>query len=103
MNFLKWFIENGSINQSMPELSSEELPTGKTTTVDPYSSKEHYPPTKKPTGNILVIKPNKTRSYWVVEKNDFIEKKLETLKIKNIKDLEKYISKHQDYSIEYID
>lgn len=103
MNFLKWFIENGSINQSMPELSSEELPNGKTTTVDPYSSKEHYPPTKKPTGNILVIRPNKVRNYWVIEKNDFIEKKLETLKVKNIKDLEDYIGKYQSCSVEYID
>lgn len=37
MNFLQWFKENGSINQSMPELENDEVPNAKSITSDPYS------------------------------------------------------------------
>jgi hypothetical protein len=37
MNFLQWLKENGSINQSMPELENDEIPNGKLVTTEPYS------------------------------------------------------------------
>jgi hypothetical protein len=37
MNFLQWFKENGSINQSMPELENDEIPNGKLVSAEPYS------------------------------------------------------------------
>jgi hypothetical protein len=37
MNFLIWLKENGSINQSMPELDFEDVPKGSMITSNPYS------------------------------------------------------------------
>jgi len=102
MNFSKWLIENGSINQSMPELDSEEIPSGKMITCNPYSSPSDYPPTKGIIGSILIRRPNKQRKYWVVEKNKF--GKIEIIKFKNKIDLKNYIqdiNKEKDYTIEY--
>jgi len=44
--FKQWIIENGSINQSMPELDREEKPAPEQLSAEPYSSSEDYPVTK---------------------------------------------------------
>lgn len=44
--FKQWIMENGSINQSMPELDKEEKPSPKELSVEPYSTAENYPVTK---------------------------------------------------------
>lgn len=44
--FKQWILENGSINQSMPELDKEERPSPKNLSIEPYTSSEDYPVTK---------------------------------------------------------
>lgn len=45
-SFKQWILENGSINQSMPELDNEEKPEPKRLSADSYSSSEDWPVTK---------------------------------------------------------
>lgn len=44
--FKQWILENGSINQSMPELDKEEKPSSRDLSAEPHSSCEDYPVTK---------------------------------------------------------
>jgi hypothetical protein len=37
MKFSQWLKENGSINQSMPELEKDQVPTGSMVTSEPFS------------------------------------------------------------------
>jgi hypothetical protein len=49
LKFSYWLKENGSINQSMPELSQEETPKGKDICSQPYTGPDDYPPVIKKT------------------------------------------------------
>jgi hypothetical protein len=68
---------------------------------DPYLSKDDYPPTSKLIGKILIRKPSDDRDYWVVEKNNFIEKNLEVMKFKNKNDLKSYLDQVKNYIVEF--
>lgn len=66
MKFSIWLKENGSINQSMPELDKEELPVGKMINAEPFSSTDDYPPTKFNNSLTVIAKQNARK--WTKER-----------------------------------